>query len=170
MRVSRLQNLILEEKMSDRQFPWVIWRCFFILYPKKTSEITGKLPEMIVWLPNAKYVSLSGNVAKFEQIFGPKFDSLVLEFFRFFLSRIHMDSRKWNFAWIFTRIDSRIRVQLLTLFWKIVGWNYWTHVFNKDIEILYLAEICKYMNTPHFRTDLGPTLDWELLTKITSVC
>ena len=82
MRVSRLQNL--EEKMSDRQFPWVIWRRFFILYPKKTSEITGKLPEMIVWLPNAKYVSLPGNVAKFEQIFGPKFDSLVLEFFRFF--------------------------------------------------------------------------------------
>ena len=27
-------------------------------------------------------------------------------------------------------------------------------MFNKDIEILYLAEICKYMNTPHFRTDL----------------
>ena len=43
-------------------------------------------------------------------------------------------------------------------------------MFNKDIEILYLAEICKYMNTPHFRTDLGPTLDRELLTKITSVC
>ena len=38
-------------------------------------------------------------------------------------------------------------------------------VFNKDIEILYLAEICKYMNTPHFRTELGPTLDRELLTK-----
>ena len=51
-------------------------------------------------------------------------------------------------------------------FWKILGWNYWTHVFNKDIEILYLAEICKYMNTPHFRTDLGLTLDRELLTKI----
>ena len=45
-------------------------------------------------------------------------------------------------------------------------------MFNKDIEILYLAEICKYMNTPHFRTELGPTLDRELglLTKITSVC
>ena len=25
------------------------------------------------------------------------------------------------------------------------------------------------MNTPHFRTDLGPTLDRELLTKITYV-
>ena len=24
------------------------------------------------------------------------------------------------------------------------------------------------MNTPHFRTELGPTLDRELLTKITS--
>ena len=49
-------------------------------------------------------------------------------------------------------------------------------MFNKDIEIMeilyfmYLAEICKYMNTPHFRTELGPTLDRELLTKITSVC
>ena len=42
-------------------------------------------------------------------------------------------------------------------------------MFNKDIEILYLAEICKYMNTPRFRTDL-PTLDRELLTKKTSVC
>ena len=31
-----------------------------------------------------------------------------------------------------------------------------------EVEILYLAEICKYMNTPHFRTDLGPTLDREL--------
>ena len=40
----------------------------------------------------------------------------------------------------------------------------------KDIEILYLAEICKYMNTPHFRTELGPTLDRALLTKIRSVC
>ena len=39
-------------------------------------------------------------------------------------------------------------------------------MFNKDIEILYLAEICKYMNTPRFRTELGPTLDRELLTKI----
>ena len=38
-------------------------------------------------------------------------------------------------------------------------------MFNKDIEILYSAEICKYMNTPHFRTELGPTLDRELLTK-----
>ena len=38
-------------------------------------------------------------------------------------------------------------------------------MFNKDIEILYLAEICKYMNTPHFRTELGPTLDRELLNK-----
>ena len=38
-------------------------------------------------------------------------------------------------------------------------------MFNKDIEILNLAEICKYMNTPHFRTDLGPTLNRELLTK-----
>ena len=29
-------------------------------------------------------------------------------------------------------------------------------MFNiKDIEILYLAEICKYMNTHRFRTDLG---------------
>ena len=35
-------------------------------------------------------------------------------------------------------------------------------MFNKDIEILYLAEICKYMNTPHFRTELGPTLDRAL--------
>ena len=35
-------------------------------------------------------------------------------------------------------------------------------MFNKDIEILYLAEIGKYMNTPHFRTELGPTLDREL--------
>ena len=44
-------------------------------------------------------------------------------------------------------------------------------MFNiKDIEILYLAEICKYMNTHRFRTDLGPTLYRELLTKITSVC
>ena len=43
-------------------------------------------------------------------------------------------------------------------------------MFNKDIEILYLAKIYKYMNTPHFRTELGPTLDRELLTKITSVC
>ena len=43
-------------------------------------------------------------------------------------------------------------------------------MFNKDIEILYLVEICKYMNTPHFRTELGPTLDRELLTKTTSVC
>ena len=40
-------------------------------------------------------------------------------------------------------------------------------MFNKDIEILYLAEICKYMNTPHFRTELGPTLDRVLLTKET---
>ena len=32
-------------------------------------------------------------------------------------------------------------------------------MFNKDIEILYLAEIFKYMNTHRFRTDLGPTLD-----------
>ena len=47
-------------------------------------------------------------------------------------------------------------------FWKIVGWNYWTHVFNKNIEILSLAEICKYMKTPRFRHDLGPTLDREL--------
>ena len=37
---------------------------------------------------------------------------------------------------------------------------------HDHIEILYLAEICKYMNTPHFRTELGPTLDRELLTKI----
>ena len=43
-------------------------------------------------------------------------------------------------------------------------------MFNKNIEILYLAGICKYMNTHRFRTDLGPTLDRELLTKITSVC
>ena len=45
-------------------------------------------------------------------------------------------------------------------------------MFNKDIhvEIIYLAEICKYMKTPYFRPDLGPTLDRELLTKITSVC
>ena len=28
----------------------------------------------------------------------------------------------------------------------------------------------RYMNTHRFRTDLGPTLDRELLTKITSVC
>ena len=41
-------------------------------------------------------------------------------------------------------------------------------MFNKDVEILYLAEIC--MNTHHFCTDLGPTLDRELLTKIPSVC
>ena len=39
---------------------------------------------------------------------------------------------------------------------------YWTHVFNKAIEILYLAEICKYMKTPHSCHDLGPTLDTEL--------
>ena len=39
-------------------------------------------------------------------------------------------------------------------------------MFNKDIEILYLAEICKYMNTPHFRTELGPTLDRELLNNV----
>ena len=34
----------------------------------------------------------------------------------------------------------------------IVGWNYWTHMFNKDIglEILYLAEICKYMKLTIF--------------------
>ena len=38
-------------------------------------------------------------------------------------------------------------------------------MFNKDIEILYLAEICKYMNTPHFRTELSPTLDRELSNK-----
>ena len=37
-------------------------------------------------------------------------------------------------------------------------------MFNKDIEILYLADICKYMI--HFRTELGPTLDRELLTEI----
>ena len=43
-------------------------------------------------------------------------------------------------------------------------------MFNKDKEILYSAEICKYMETPHFRHDLGPTLDRELLTKITSAC
>ena len=43
-------------------------------------------------------------------------------------------------------------------------------MFNKDIEILYLAEICKCMKTPHFRPDLGPTLDKELLTKIAFVC
>ena len=40
-------------------------------------------------------------------------------------------------------------------------------MFYKDIEILYLAEICKYMNrpTPHFRTELGPTLDRDSVTK-----
>ena len=38
-------------------------------------------------------------------------------------------------------------------------------MFNKDIEILYLAEIRKFMKTPRFRHDLGPTLDTELLTK-----
>ena len=38
-------------------------------------------------------------------------------------------------------------------------------MFNKDIEILYLAEICKYMNTPHFRTELGPTLDRRATNK-----
>ena len=43
-------------------------------------------------------------------------------------------------------------------------------MFINDIEILYLAEICKHMKTHRFRTDLGPTLDRELLTKITSVC
>ena len=43
-------------------------------------------------------------------------------------------------------------------------------MFNKDIEILYLAEICKYMRTPHCRHDLGPTLDKEILTKLTSAC
>ena len=35
-------------------------------------------------------------------------------------------------------------------------------MFNKAIEILYLAEICKYMKTPHSCHDLGPTLDTEL--------
>ena len=35
-------------------------------------------------------------------------------------------------------------------------------MFNKAIEILYLAEICKYMKTPHFCHVLGPTLDTEL--------
>ena len=35
-------------------------------------------------------------------------------------------------------------------------------MFNKAIEILYLAEICKYMKTPHFCHDFGPTLDTEL--------
>ena len=38
-------------------------------------------------------------------------------------------------------------------------------MFNKDIEILCLAEICKYMKTPHFRHDFGPTLDRELNKK-----
>ena len=42
-------------------------------------------------------------------------------------------------------------------------------MFNKDIEILYLAEIYKYMNTHHFRTDLGPTLDRELSTNKNNV-
>ena len=32
-------------------------------------------------------------------------------------------------------------------------------------DSLFLAEICEYMKTPHFRPDLGPTLDRELLTK-----
>ena len=36
-------------------------------------------------------------------------------------------------------------------------------MFNNDIQILYLAEICKYMKTHRFRTDLDPTLDGELL-------
>ena len=35
-------------------------------------------------------------------------------------------------------------------------------MFNKAIEILYLAEICKYMKTPHSCHDFGPTLDTEL--------
>ena len=35
-------------------------------------------------------------------------------------------------------------------------------MFNKAIEILYLAEICNYMKTPHSCHDLGPTLDTEL--------
>ena len=30
------------------------------------------------------------------------------------------------------------------------------------MEIFYLAEICK-LDTPHFRTELGPTLDRELV-------
>ena len=35
-------------------------------------------------------------------------------------------------------------------------------MFNKDVEILHLAEICKYMKTSHFCHDLGPILDREL--------
>ena len=54
--------------------------------------------------------------------------------------------------------------------WRILSPGQIAVMRKWSIEILYLAEICKYMNTPHFRTELGPTLDRELLTKITSVC
>ena len=63
-------------------------------------------------------------------------------------------SLKENFAAVLSilyRITIRSDLLLIIMgFWRIVGWNYWTHVFSKDVEIISLAEIVSTWKLPVF--------------------